>query len=239
MKNTVKHLYKYAGIGLLSIGLFSACQQSEKNPSSETKDSTTVQNQTACFSLVSGNQKQDTLSVSMDIMGEAVTGTMVNNLFEKDIRKGTIKGTINEGTIKAVWVYMQEGTTDSLPLLFKLEKGQLLQQPMRYNEKTRLPETDESGQWIAIPKVACPEAPVVLHAFHAEGTIKATVPGKDGYMATLTGNDGKTYIITMSVMRLEKAYTQLNIGDQVKVSGDTVHLNDQVNILVKEFERKK
>ena len=75
--------------------------------------------------------------------------------------------------------------------------------------------------------------------FTAEGIIKATVPGKDGYMATLTGKDGKTYIITMSVMRLEKAYTQLNIGDPVKVFGDTVHLNDQINILVKKFELKK
>ncbi|TDO20176.1 hypothetical protein [Pedobacter duraquae] len=75
--------------------------------------------------------------------------------------------------------------------------------------------------------------------FTAEGIVKATVPGKDGYMATLTGKDGKTYIITMSIMRLEKAYTQLNVGDPVKVFGDTVHLNDQINILVEKFELKK
>ena len=83
------------------------------------------------------------------------------------------------------------------------------------------------------------ETPNVPTAFSAEGTIKATIPGKDGYMATLTAADGKTYIITMSRLHLKEAYKELNVGDQLKVSGDTVHLNEQINILVKQYEMKK
>ena len=83
------------------------------------------------------------------------------------------------------------------------------------------------------------QTPNAPSAFTAEGTIKATIPGKDGYMATLTAADGKTYIITMSRIHLEEAYKELNVGDQLKVSGDTVHLNEQINILVKQYEMKK
>lgn len=69
------------------------------------------------------------------------------------------------------------------------------------------------------------------------GTIEGITQGKDGYMADLKGDDGKSYSMTVSVMRLTNRYTRFNKGDKVTVSGDTIHLGDKVNVLVTDWKK--
>ncbi|MBS7562934.1 hypothetical protein KHS38_00840 [Mucilaginibacter sp. Bleaf8] len=75
------------------------------------------------------------------------------------------------------------------------------------------------------------------YAVTATGTIGEITPGKDGYMAELKADDGNSYMTTLSVMRLEKKYIQFKTGDRVRVAGDTIHLENKVNILVKEAQK--
>lgn len=92
--------------------------------------------QTLCFQKVSGNANQDTATVHLNINGENVVGDYENRLFEKDARTGRIDGTYKNNLIKGVWVYMQEGMTDTLPVEFKLSEDKLVQKNYTVDPKT-------------------------------------------------------------------------------------------------------
>ncbi|SJZ65073.1 hypothetical protein [Sediminibacterium ginsengisoli] len=74
--------------------------------------------------------------------------------------------------------------------------------------------------------------------FSASGTISSITPGKDGYMAELITKDGTNYNTTISRIRLQQQYQQLAVGDQVKISGDTIHTEQGVTILAKGISKQ-
>lgn len=65
------------------------------------------------------------------------------------------------------------------------------------------------------------------------GTVGEITNGKDGYMADLKTDDGLTYSMTVSVVRMQDKFKRYNTGDKLTVSGDTVHLGERVNVLAR------
>ncbi|RYY62979.1 MAG: hypothetical protein EOO05_00660 [Chitinophagaceae bacterium] len=72
-----------------------------------------------------------------------------------------------------------------------------------------------------------------LAPYVVTGTVGEITNGKDGYMADLKSDDGITYSMTVSVLRMQDKYKRFNTGDKLTVSGDTVHLGERVNVLAK------
>ncbi|MET0637471.1 MAG: hypothetical protein ABWZ25_15675 [Chitinophagaceae bacterium] len=65
------------------------------------------------------------------------------------------------------------------------------------------------------------------------GTVGEITNGKDGYMADLKTDNGTTYSVTVSVLRMQDKFVRYNAGDKLTVSGDTVHLGDRVNVVAR------
>jgi hypothetical protein len=91
-----------------------------------------------------GKNNQDTAAVRLVINNEIVTGKMVNMPFEKDWRKGTVKGQKSGDTIVGIWTYMQEGMWDSIKVSFLLKNDQLIQKETAFDPESGrevLPDT--------------------------------------------------------------------------------------------------
>ncbi|RXK81916.1 hypothetical protein [Filimonas effusa] len=82
-----------------------------------------------CFQRFSGKTEQDTFTVHLVMRDGKVDGELVEMIYEKDTRRGTLKGTVQDSTVTTVWSYIQEGKQDTLPVVFKMSAdGNLLQQ---------------------------------------------------------------------------------------------------------------
>lgn len=100
---------------------------------------TDVENDSAsvCYQRFSGTSQQDTFTVHLVMREGRVDGEMVEMIYEKDARRGTLKGTYQDSLVTAVWSYIQEGQQDTLPVVFKMSSdGYLLQQPYSADKKT-------------------------------------------------------------------------------------------------------
>ena len=122
----------------------------------KTADSITEGTKTAnadyCFYTTEGTASQDTTKVQLHINGNQVTGTMSWLPKEKDSRKGTLAGSINNDQIIALWSYGQEGSKDTLTVAFELKDGQLTQKPYKYDAKTGQQETDKAAGYTVLYK---------------------------------------------------------------------------------------
>jgi len=146
---------KYLNIVCAASLLITACNQNgtktENKDGDQATDSTLVKNNTTatdtsrCFLLTEGKNNKDTTTVELAIKNDRVTGEMIWLPYEKDKRKGTLKGTIKDDSIHAVWSFMQEGVRDSIPLKFLLKGNLLVQKPLKFDEKTGKEQTDEKA----------------------------------------------------------------------------------------------
>jgi hypothetical protein len=72
--------------------------------------------------------------------------------------------------------------------------------------------------------------------YSREGTVEKIEYGKDGYTASLKDKKGEDFDAIISRIRMEKTYKVLKAGDKVELSGDTIHLDNKVRILVKNIK---
>jgi hypothetical protein len=103
-----------------------------------------------CFLLTAGNNNRDSTSIELIIKNNKVTGLMNWMPYQKDSRKGTLIGTINNNIVNATWSFMQEGMKDTLHLQFKLDSTRLLQKPLILNPQTGRQQTDESAAYTLV-----------------------------------------------------------------------------------------
>ena len=151
----INFTFKRIALSLAAVSLLAACQSTSK--SNESADTTKNKNkkgkiskrvQDGCYEMVSGNKMKDTLYVQLHIQDNKVSGKMISSIFEKDSRKGTLVGTMNaDKTINAVWTYMQEGTTDTMALAFKLDHTGLSQKPLKADMATGREATDKAAPY--------------------------------------------------------------------------------------------
>ncbi|MBE9463173.1 hypothetical protein ACFP1I_27820 [Dyadobacter subterraneus] len=72
--------------------------------------------------------------------------------------------------------------------------------------------------------------------FSQKGTVQNIEYGKDGYTAYLKDKNGKDFDAVISRVRMEKDYKVLKVGDNVALSGDTIHLDNKIRVLVKQIK---
>ena len=70
---------------------------------------------------------RDTTTVTLEVVGDKVTGNMHWNPYQKDGAIGTLTGTKNAaGEFELMYNYMIEGSNQSETKIMKIENGQLL-----------------------------------------------------------------------------------------------------------------
>ncbi|WP_345955327.1 hypothetical protein [Mucilaginibacter sp. PAMB04168] len=154
MKN-LKAVFSLTTLIITAVTLITACKSST-NQSNEA-DSTnhrikpgkvSKRTQDGCYLYVSGAQSRDTLYVQLHIQNNKVSGRMIEEIYEKDSRKGTIAGTMQaDKSIKAIWTFMQEGSTDTMAVAFRLNHTGLLQKPLKADSKTGRQVTDAAAPY--------------------------------------------------------------------------------------------
>jgi len=154
-------IMKYLNI-ICAISLLMAACSSNSNKT-ETKDADKADSakvETAivatdtshCFLLTEGTSHQDSTTIELAIKNGKVTGQMNWLPYQKDARKGKLTGTAKGDTINAVWSFMQEGMTDSIGLKLLVSVNQLLQKPLKFDQKTGREHTDEKAGYTVVYK---------------------------------------------------------------------------------------
>lgn len=72
--------------------------------------------------------------------------------------------------------------------------------------------------------------------YSATGTVQSIEFGKDGYTASLKDKDENDFDALISIVRMQKDYKVLKVGDKVELSGDTIHLDNKTRVLVKKIK---
>lgn len=72
--------------------------------------------------------------------------------------------------------------------------------------------------------------------YSMKGIVQRSEPGKDGYTASLRDSHGKEFDALVSRVRMQQSYRLLQMGENVKLVGDTIHLNGRVRVLVRQIQ---
>ena len=151
---------KYLVIFVLA---FAACTGND-NQKTDTSDKTKADTASApalnepqqkkeyCFVLTEGIGNKDTTAVHLVINADKLSGEMNWLPKEKDRRKGTLTGTIAGDEIRAVWSFMQEGTKDSINVMFKLSSQRLAQKALKADTANGREYTDEAAGYTRLYK---------------------------------------------------------------------------------------
>ncbi len=114
--------------GLTGVLLIS-CKNNENQKTEKTEDVVEEQSEEMdnipvkqCYLYAS---EKDTISLNISKLDSNITGSLVYSLYEKDINRGEISGTMHGDTLFAEYSYMSEGKTSAREVIF-LQKGNLL-----------------------------------------------------------------------------------------------------------------
>ena len=81
----------------------------------------------------------------------------------------------------------------------------------------------------------------ILHACSASktyvGTVQSTENGKDGHTAYLVNSKGEKFEAILSIPNMEKNYQVLKSGDQVKIQGDAIHLENRIRVIAERVKK--
>ncbi len=94
------------------------------------------QEQKYCFLRLEGTQSQDSSYIQLVIRNETVSGIYNAIPYEKDARRGTVMGKLNDDILDLVWTFSQEGTQDTLRVLFEFHEGKLRRKPLAVDTLT-------------------------------------------------------------------------------------------------------
>ncbi|MCW3115193.1 MAG: hypothetical protein JWR18_3589 [Segetibacter sp.] len=70
---------------------------------------------------------KDTITLKLVHIGEAITGTLVYNIYEKDKNKGTIQGKMEGDVLVANYTFMSEGITSVRQVAFKMNGNDFIE----------------------------------------------------------------------------------------------------------------
>lgn len=71
--------------------------------------------------------QRDTATLFLNIIGNAVTGKLVYNHYEKDDNTGSIKGELRDNRIYANYIFQAEGGTSTREVAFQIQDTLLLE----------------------------------------------------------------------------------------------------------------
>lgn len=124
---------------------FAACQSGNRN-----EGSTADNEQKYCFLRLEGTQLQDSAYIQWVTRDETVSGVFNVIPYEKDARRGTVLGTLEDDVFDLVWTFSQEGIQDTLRVVFKLDNGKLLQKPLSVDTLTGRQLTLDSSPFSSV-----------------------------------------------------------------------------------------
>jgi len=70
------------------------------------------------------------------------------------------------------------------------------------------------------------------------GTVQSVEAGKDGHTAYLINEKGEKFDAILSIPKMEENYRLLAVGDNVKLQGDTIHLDNRVSVIARKVKVK-
>jgi hypothetical protein len=70
------------------------------------------------------------------------------------------------------------------------------------------------------------------------GTIESIENGKDGYVALLKGKDSEKFEAIFSIPNMGTNYKRWEVGDELVIKGDTIHVNSTYRVIAREVEKK-
>ena len=152
-----------------------SCGNNESAPST-TEGGSTVHGQATDTIVSSGEPvklegcyqqvvQRDTGTLYLNIIGNAVTGKLVYNHFEKDDNTGSLKGELRDGHIHADYIFQSEGGTSTREVVFRIQDTLLLEGHGEVEERDgkmafKHPNKLQFDAAHAFRKVDCrPEAP--------------------------------------------------------------------------------
>lgn len=143
---------------LLCAGLLWACQNSTVDHTAADNNLLKERQSTAptegeqkhCFIPTADDQQQDSAYVQLVIRGETVSGTYNHLPYEKDARRGTVLGIIDNDTLDLVWTYKQEGIRDTMRVVFLLKGEKLLRRALAVDSLTGRQFTLDTGDFSEI-----------------------------------------------------------------------------------------
>jgi hypothetical protein len=114
---------------LVAISIIS-CQ--DNNGTADTTNDTTLSPSTEPGSPITSEQcfrkvlSRDTFSIKITQTGNAISGTLAFDNYEKDSSKGTVKGTTTGDTLKLWYDFQSEGMHSVMQVYFKKEGDKLI-----------------------------------------------------------------------------------------------------------------
>ena len=125
-KNSITKAMKNC-LALLLICFCIGCADNSTEPTdtsvTDQPDTTQVAGASGCYRLI---VKRDTMVVTLQQQGNAITGSMVFDNYQKDGSKGTIQGTIEGDIIKVWYDFQSEGMRSYMEVYFKLQQESLI-----------------------------------------------------------------------------------------------------------------
>lgn len=70
------------------------------------------------------------------------------------------------------------------------------------------------------------------------GIIESMENGKDGYVATLKDKGGEKFEAIFSIPNMGTNYKRWEVGDELSIKGDTIHINNTYRVIAREVEKK-
>jgi hypothetical protein len=70
------------------------------------------------------------------------------------------------------------------------------------------------------------------------GVIQSIENGKDGYVATLKDEKGKTFEAIFSIPNMGTNFKRWEVGDALSIKGDTLHINNTYRVVAREAAKK-
>lgn len=82
------------------------------------------------------------------------------------------------------------------------------------------------------------EEPAEGQQIAVKGEVTEITNGKDGYMATILAEEGKSYTVTVSIPNLKdpKQYKSVKKGDVIEATGETFSLGDKTGVKATTFK---
>lgn len=115
---------------LISIVFIAACNSQTESTTENTKDTLKTSGEAIVASLngcYTSVLKKDTATLKINENGNAVSGELSYNRFEKDSNKGLFKGEIKDSLIIGDYTFQSEGKSSVRQVVFKISGANLIE----------------------------------------------------------------------------------------------------------------
>lgn len=110
--------------------MLASCNNTGDGNNTRTSKEATQPNQTEAIPDLTGCYlrvlKRDSLALSIEQSGKAVTGKLSFDNFEKDGSSGSVSGTIDNDILKLIYSFQSEGMHSVMEAYFKIEDSALI-----------------------------------------------------------------------------------------------------------------